>query len=406
MDIFIAGAGIGGLSAALFLHAAGHKVRLFEAAGALRELGVGINVQSHAVAELARLGLQPRLEAAGNPCIEWGMYNAFGQEIWREPRGLKAGHDWPQISIHRGRLQGILGAALTERLGAEAIAFGHRFVGFEDRGSEVTARFATRAGEVTATGDILIGADGIHSALRRLLHPNEGDPIFNGAVLWRGITRWKPYLSGGTQVFIGTPDQKFIVYPITPPDADGMQTTNWIAQVSSPEMLNREDWNREGRREDFLPLYDSWSFDWLDVPGMIRAAETVFEFPMVDCDPLPRWGGGRVTLLGDAAHPMVPIGANGGSQAIRDGAAIADALAARGDPIEALAAYEALRRPATAEIVLSNRQLGPEEVMKMAHERAPQGFRHVEDVISRAELEEVSRRYRTVTWAKREPAAP
>ena len=400
MDILIAGAGIGGLSAALFLNAAGHRVRLFEAVSALKELGVGINMQPHAVRELARLGLQPRLEAAGNPCVEWAMANMFGQDIWHEPRGLKAGHDWPQISIHRGRLQGILAGAVAERLGADAIATGHRFVSYRERGDTVVARFATRAGEVEATGDILIGADGIHSTLRRILHPGEGDPVYNGAILWRGLTRWPSYLSGGTQVFAGHPDQKFIVYPITPPDAEGMQVTNWIAQVSAPMMLNREDWNREGRREDFLPLYETWNFDWLDVPGMIRAAETVYEFPMVDRDPLPRWGLGRVTLLGDAAHPMVPIGANGGSQAIRDAAAIADALASHRDPVAALAAYEAERRPATAEIVLSNRQLGPEEVLKMAHDRAPGGFRDVEDVISRAELEDVSRRYRTVTWAK------
>jgi 2-polyprenyl-6-methoxyphenol hydroxylase-like FAD-dependent oxidoreductase len=401
MEILIAGAGIGGLSAALFLTASGHRVRLFEAAGTLRELGVGINIQPHAVAELARLGLQPRLEAAGNPCIEWGMYNAFGQEIWREPRGVKAGHDWPQISIHRGRLQGVLGEAVRERVGPDAIAFGHRFTGFDTRGDRVAARFVTASGEVSAEGDVLIGADGIHSTLRRLLHPDEGPPVYNGAILWRGLTRWPSYLSGGTQAFAGTPDLKFIVYPITPPDADGMQTTNWIAQVSAPEMLNREDWNREGRREDFLPLYESWRFDWLDVPAMIRAAETVYEFPMVDRDPLPAWGTGRVTLMGDAAHPMVPIGANGGSQAIRDAAALADALSTHGDPAAALAAYEAERRPATAEIVLSNRQLGPEEVMKMAHERAPGGFRHVEEVISREELEAVSRRYRAVTWARR-----
>jgi 2-polyprenyl-6-methoxyphenol hydroxylase-like FAD-dependent oxidoreductase len=238
------------------------------------------------------------------------------------------------------------------------------------------------------------------------LHPDEGDPVYNGAILWRGITRWPSYLSGGTQVFAGTPDRKFIVYPITPPDAEGRQLTNWIAQVSAPAMLNREDWNREGRREDFLPLYESWSFDWLDVPAVIRAADTVFEFPMVDRDPLPRWATGRVTLLGDAAHPMVPIGANGGSQAIRDAAAIADALDAHADAVAALTAYEAERRPVTAEIVLSNRQLGPEEVMKLAHERAPQGFRHVEDVISRTELEDVSIRYRSVTWAKRDAPAP
>ena len=290
--------------------------------------------------------------------------------------------------------------------GADAITTGHRLTGFEDKGDRVVAHFATRdGGTVEVSGDVLIGADGIHSTVRHALYPHEGDPIYNGAILWRGMTRARSYLSGGTQAFAGHPDQKFIVYPITPPDADGMQLTNWICQVSALAMLHREDWNRAGRREDFLGLYEDWRFDWLDVPEMIRRADAVYEFPMVDRDPLPRWSFGRVTLLGDAAHPMVPIGANGGSQAIRDASAIAVAFAAHADPTEALAAYEDERRPATAEIVLSNRQLGPEEVMKMAHERAPEGFARVETVISRQELEEVSRRYRGVTWAQNKAIA-
>jgi 2-polyprenyl-6-methoxyphenol hydroxylase-like FAD-dependent oxidoreductase len=400
MEILIAGAGIGGLSAALFLHQKGHRVHLFDSVAALRELGVGINIQPHAVRELDKIGLKERLAAVGNPCIEWGMFNKFGQTIWREPRGLAAGHGWPQISVHRGRLQAVLHDAVKERLGAGAVATDHRLVSFEERNGRVTARFATGS---TAEGDVLIGADGIHSTVRRTLHPNEGDPIYNGAILWRGLARWPSYLTGGTQCFIGHPDQKFIVYPIEPPGADGTQLTNWICQVTTPAMKNREDWNREGRFEDFLPQYEDWDFDWLDVPAMIRSTATVFEFPMVDRDPLPRWSFGRVTLLGDAAHPMVPIGANGGSQAIRDASAIADAFAAHADPIEALATYEQERRSTTAEIVLSNRQLGPEEVMKMAHERAPHGFVRIEEVIPHAELEAVSQRYRSVTWASPTP---
>jgi 2-polyprenyl-6-methoxyphenol hydroxylase-like FAD-dependent oxidoreductase len=404
MQVIVAGAGIGGLSAALFLHARGVPVRVFEAVAELKEFGVGINLQPHAVAELAKLGLEKRLDRAGNRCLEWGMFNKFGQAIWREPRGVAAGHDWPQISIHRGKLQGILLAAVTERLGRDAVVSGHRLSGFEDGGRKVRARFATRdypGAETTIECNALIGADGIHSAVRRQLYPDEGDPIFAGATLWRGMTRGKPYLTGATQVFCGHPRQKFIAYPITPPDADGMQMLNWIADVHADAMLNREDWNREGRLADFLPLYEGWRFDWLDVPAVIQGADAVWEFPMVDRDPLPRWSFGRVTLLGDAAHPMYPIGANGGSQAIRDASALADAFAGHADPAAALEAYDGARREIANAIVVSNRRLGPEQALKLADERAPDGFDRIEDVIPQWELEEISRRYRDVTWAKR-----
>jgi len=409
MDIVIAGAGIGGLTAALFLHAHGHRVRLFDAVSELKELGVGINIQPHAVRELAKIGLDETIARAGNSCVEWGMFNKFGQTIWREPRGLAAGHDWPQVSIHRGRLQGILLAAVKSRIGADAVACGHRLVGFEERASRITAKFATRSRSAPATeitGDVLIGADGIHSAVRAILYPREGGPVYGGAILWRGVSRTRPFFAGGTMIFAGHPDQKFISYPITPPDADGLAVMNWIAQVSAAEMLHPEDWNRAGRLDDFLPLYEEWRFPWLDVPAMIRDADAVWEFPMVDRDPLPRWSFGRVTLLGDAAHPMYPVGSNGGSQAIRDASALADALAANAYPVAALDAYERERRAVTGEIVLSNRQLGPEEVLKMAHERAPGGFERIEDVIPHHELEAVSRRYSAMTWATRDAAAP
>jgi 5-methylphenazine-1-carboxylate 1-monooxygenase len=406
MKIVIAGGGIGGLAAALFLQAEGIEVDVYESVPQFQELGVGINLQPHAVRELELLDLRAELEAAGNSCDEWAMFNRLGQEIWREPRGRAAGHAWPQISIHRGRLQGILLAAARKRLGPERIHTDHHLVAFERAADRIAATFATarRNGpSVRIEADVLIGADGIHSIVRKLLYPAEGDPVFAGMLLWRGMTRTKPLFGGHTMVFAGYREQKFIAYPVAPPGADGLQMLNWIAEIHADKMVRREDWNREGRLEEFLPAYSDWQFSWADVPKIIRDADRVYEYPMIDRDPLPRWSFGPVTLLGDAAHPMYPIGANGASQAIRDGRALAQALAKSGTGTECLAHYEQERREATNQIVLSNRQLGPEQVMQMAHERAPNGFEQIEDVISRDELTTIAQRYRAVTWVT--PAA-
>jgi 2-polyprenyl-6-methoxyphenol hydroxylase-like FAD-dependent oxidoreductase len=406
MDIVIAGGGIGGLSTALFLHRVGLRARVYEQVPELKELGVGVNLHPQAVGEMARIGLDEALATAGNNCLEWGLFNRFGQEIWREPRGRLAGHDWPQISIHRGRLQGLLLTAVRQRLGPDAIVTGHRFTGCQQRGGKVTSRFATAGGEQIVESDILIGADGIHSTLRHILFPDEGPPSYGGSVLWRGTIMMEPFFEGRAMILAGYSGCKIIAYPMTAPNAEGMAEVNWLADLASDTMLNREDWNRKGRFQDFAPIFADWRFDWLDVPRMIGETTEVYEYPMVDRDPLPRWSFGRVTLLGDAAHPMYPVGSNGASQAIRDGAALAEALSEEADLDRALARYEHHRREPTAQIVMSNRGSGPETVMNIAHERAPNGFRHIHDVIPRAELEAVSQRYRTLTAApKPVPAA-
>jgi 2-polyprenyl-6-methoxyphenol hydroxylase-like FAD-dependent oxidoreductase len=169
---------------------------------------------------------------------------------------------------------------------------------------------------------------------------------------------------------------------------------NWIADFRREQTLGREDWNRPGNPEDILPAFATWRFDWLDVPEIIASAEGIYEFPMVDRDPLRQWSHGRMTLLGDAAHPMYPIGSNGSTQAIRDASAIVDALCETHDVVAALSRYQACRLPATSAIVKSNRELGPEVVMQIAEARAPEGFANIEDVIPRTELEEVAGRYK------------
>lgn len=398
MRVIVAGAGIGGLACALALHAAGHEIRVFEAAREILPLGVGINLLPHAAEILAELGLLDEIAAQGVATSELVYFNRLGQRIWGEPRGVRAGHAAPQISLPRGVLQSVLLDAAIARLGAEHVVCDRRLAGFSQDESQVTARLSNAAGEAFAlSADILVAADGIHSVARAAFYPGEGPPTYSGRILWRATTLAAPFLTGASMIMAGHQDQKFVAYPIGAPRADGLQKINWIAELRIAESLRREDWNRRGAPEDFLPRFEDWRFDWLDVPALIRGAEAVYEYPMVDRDPLPRWSHGRVTLLGDAAHPMYPIGSNGASQAILDARALGEALAATDDPAGGLAAYEQARLSATAAIVLANRGNGPEQCMQLAQERAPEGFERIEDVFAPGELEAMAARYKVLT---------
>jgi 2-polyprenyl-6-methoxyphenol hydroxylase-like FAD-dependent oxidoreductase len=404
MKVLIAGAGIGGLTSALALHARGIEARVFESVRELAPLGVGINLLPHAMAALAELGLLDEIAALGVRTAELCYFNRHGQLIWREPRGLDAGYPVPQVSVHRGELQLALLRAVRARLGAHAVRTGCALESFAtERDGRVCARF----GGAEAAGDLLVGADGIHSAVRRHFHPREGAPRWSGNVLWRATARAKPFLTGRSMFMAGSRRVKFVAYPITEVGDDGLCLVNWVAELdrSGTPLADREDWNRRGDFADFLPAFEGWRFPWLDVPELIRAARAVYEFPMVDRNPLPGWTHGRVTLLGDAAHPMYPIGSNGASQAILDARALANALADEKDVDAALARYEGERRPATAKIVLSNREHGPECVLDFAEERSPDGFARVEDVFAPGELESISARYKQVAgFARPQPS--
>jgi len=396
MKVLIAGSGIGGLACALMLHDRGLDVEIHEQAPTIRELGVGINVLPQAVAELARIGLLERLDEVAVRTSELFYLNRFGQEVWHERRGLAAGHPVPQFSIHRGRLQALLLAAVLARIGPGAVRVAHRLRTFEQDEHQVTARFVDRAGAelAPATGDVLIGADGIRSVVRRHLVPDEGGPQWNGLTIWRGARDWPVFLDGCSMVICGGLTSKIVLYPIGSGSAPGTRLVNWAVvgrkgpATASP---SAQDWSRTGRWDDVLPKLDGFHVPVVDVAAMVRATPTFWEYPMSDRDPLTTWTNGRVTLLGDAAHPMYPVGSNGASQAILDSRCLADALADSGDPVTALADYEAARLPVTAEIVRGNRLGGPEGVIDAVDALAPDGFDDIEAVMPRAEREAMVR---------------
>jgi 2-polyprenyl-6-methoxyphenol hydroxylase-like FAD-dependent oxidoreductase len=407
MKITIAGAGIGGLVAAMCLHRAGFEVEVLDQVSELRPLGVGINIQAGAVRILSGLGLEPALAATGIETRELRYANRHGQTIWADPRGRHAGLPWPQFSIHRGELQMILFDAAKAMLGADRIRFSRRIAGFEQRGQKVFARFVDRDGHTVeeTESDLLIGADGIHSVVRAQFYPNEGPPKWQGILMWRGVTVGKPFLGGASMVQAGHHTQKFVCYPISRAHAErGEALINWISDLyQGPHAAPpREDWNKPGKLEDFLPRFKAWDFGWLDVPEVIAKAHTILEFPMVDRDPLPRWSHGRVTLLGDAAHPMYPIGSNGASQSIIDGDALTQELLAGDDPEKALQRYEQRRLPPMARIVESNRRKGIDIMLDIVEERAPQGFTRLESVLSPDELEKIVGDYKKLVAQDRE----
>ncbi len=397
MPVIIAGAGIGGLALALSLEKLGIEFILFDAAPELKPLGVGINILPHATGELAEFGILPALEKVSVRTRELRYINKFGQLIFNEPRGLYAGHDLPQLSIHRGRLHAIMLAAVRERCGDTAIRPGHRFESFEQSESGVTAHFRCVDGSLfTQTGRALVGADGIHSAVRAQLHPEDGEMQWNGIMMWRGVVDWPVFDGGDTMIVSGDMKEKLLYYPILPGASDGTMLTNWvlcskISEGGAPPP-RRESWARHGVLNEVIPFARQFRIPGLDVAAMITATSDFLEYPMCDREPLTSWGKGRVTLLGDAAHPMFPVGSNGAAQAVIDGKRLAQYLSG-GQVDDAIRAYEAERIPVTSAIVRSNRGGGPERVVDVVSERAPNGFDRLEDVITREELAAIGGSY-------------
>jgi len=407
MDVIIIGAGVGGLTLALELHEIGIASRVFEAAPEIKQVGVGVTLLPHCVKVLGELGLVDHLARLAVTTKESVFFNRFGQRIHSEPTGRYAGYEWPQFQAHRADILTVLLEAFKARVGEERLHLGWQCTGFEQVATCATAKFVARAtGDALPPqkGDVIIACDGLHSVIRKQLHPGEGDPVYSGVNMWRGVTRWKPYLTGDSYARAGwmTPG-KMVIYPIRNNiDAEGRTLISWVCEVTTPKYEKR-DWNRPGRLEEFIGPFEDWNWDWLDVPAMIRASDMILEFPMIDQDPLPWWTQGRVTLLGDAAHPMVPRGSNGAGQAILDTVALRDELLAHKDPVDALRAYENKRLAATANVVLTNRKNPPDAILREVWQRTgDKPFKNIDDVISKAEIMAISDGYKKVAGYDRE----
>ncbi|HWD06259.1 MAG TPA: flavin-dependent oxidoreductase [Amycolatopsis sp.] len=399
MKVVIVGAGIGGLTTALRLHAAGIECVVHEQSERVAELGVGINALPHAVKELAAIGLLDQLDAIGIRTRDLSYNHRLGQVILRKPCGLDAGFTLPQFCLHRGRLQGMLLRVVRERLGPDSVKTGHRLIAFDQAENGVRASFADRHSDEPTTdhGDVLVAADGIHSAVRALLYPDEGPPRWNGVLMWRGATDWPEFGGGRSMIVAGGTAAKLVIYPIAQGKTAGTRLTNWAVCIRTGQPGDpppeRQDWAKPGDRAELARHVQRFRSTEVDHEALIEATEEIFEFPMCDRDPLPAWSRGRVTLLGDAAHPMYPMGSNGAGQAILDATSLATRLTENADPVEALRAYEDDRRGPTADIVLRNREGGPENVIDEVERLAPDGFTRLEDVIDQATLEAVVASY-------------
>ncbi len=400
INIAIVGGGIAGLALALGLKRKGLSCEIYESVPEIKELGVGITLLPHGMRELAALGVQDKLEAAGIENLESVFFNRYGQYIYSEPRGRHAGYSVPEVGIHRGKLHRILFDETVAQIGEKHIHTGHRCVGVDQDEAGATVHFvdpATGTSLPSVRADVVVACDGINSAIRKQFYPNE-KMAFSGINTWRGVTKHKPILTGKSYMRVGSIETgKMVIYPIVDNiDADGNQLINWMAEIQR-DSAAMNDWNQSGKAADFLDIFKDWKFDWLDVPALIANAEQILEYPMVDKDPVSQWTFGRITFMGDAAHPMYPRGSNGSAQALIDARTLADELSKTNDPQLALKSYETLRLAPTAKIVLTNRATPPDFIIMKADELSGgKPFSNIDDLISQDELRAISDHYKQV----------
>ena len=397
--VLIAGGGIGGLVVALTLHQVGVPCIVFEAVAELQPLGVGINLQPNAVRELHELGFDDALlDTVGIQAREWALVGRNGNDVYSEPRGRLAGYRWPQYSVHRGLLQMLLLQTVRERLGPDAVRLGRRVIGYRQNDGGVTALIERRDGSTEQVDcRLLIAADGLHSAIRAQMHPQQPPIQWGGAIMWRGTSPGVPVRSGASFVGLGSLKHRVVLYPIGPADpASGLATINWIAEITVDNAggWTQGDWNRRVALQDFAHHFDGWNYGWLDVPAMLRGAQEMFEYPMIDRDPVPTWVDGRVALLGDAAHVMYPVGSNGASQAIVDARVLGAALVQHGVTPAALQAYDQQLCEPVSALVLRNRGAGPFGLLGLVDERCGGVFDDIDAVIPAAEREAFMARYK------------
>ena len=398
MTVIVAGGGIAGMTMALTCHQLELPVIVHESVKTIEPLGVGINLQPNAVRELFELGLESDLAEIGIQAKEWALVGKNGNDVWSEPRGLDAGYRWPQYSVHRGHLQMMLYQQVLKRLGPKAVISDSRLKGYNNDNDYVLAHFVDSDGkEQKVEGSILVGADGLHSSVRAQMHPNDGPPKWGGAVMWRGTTQAKPIRTGASFVLLGKLEQRFVCYPISQPDPiTGKAIINWIAELTydTSKEWGHSDWNTQVPVEKFINHFSDWSYEWLDVPQLIREASAVYEYPMVDRDPLTTWVDGRCVLVGDAAHVMYPVGSNGASQAIVDTRVLGSAFVKHGLDQTALLHYESLNLKEMNELVIRNRGAGPIGILGIVEERCGGVFDKIEDVIPRSEIEQYMSNYK------------
>lgn len=397
--VLVAGGGIGGLCVALTLHQIDVPCLVLESVRHLQPLGVGINMQPNAVRELYELGIGPeQLDAIGLQTREFVLVGLNGKEVYAEPRGVRAGYKWPQYSVHRGGLQMLLYQAVLDRLGASAVRTGMTVIGYRNDASGVCAMIETRDGEqVEIEGSLLIGADGLHSAVRAQMHPNQPPIQWGGAIMWRGVTPGRPIRTGASFIGLGTHRHRVVFYPISNPDpVTGLASINWIAEITVDNKAGwpTGDWNRRVELESFIHHFEGWNYDWLDVPAMLRGADAVYEYPMIDRDPVPTWVDGNVALLGDAAHVMYPTGSNGASQAMMDARVLGAAMLEHGATARALQAYDARLCAEISAVVLRNRGAGPFGLLNLLDERCGGVFDDIDAVIPAAERDAFMSRYK------------
>ena len=394
MHVIIVGAGIGGLTAALSLEKAGIEATVFESTESIEPLGVGINVLPHAARELIALGLKDDLDRLAIRTRSMKYFSRRGKLVISVPCGEYAGYNWPQYSLHRGELQVLLLETFKRRAGKDRVVTGHQLGSFSQNEDSVTANFidpSSNKPRADATGDLLAGADGLHSATRKTLYPDEGAAVYAGMVCFRGAVKTSPYLDGESMIICGDNRLRLVSYPISGSlQRKGHSHINWIAAVPFvTDKRQEEDWGKLTSPDNLIKLYNSWQFDWLDVPGIISDTEQIFEFPIYDRDPLEQWTFDRVTLLGDAAHPLIPVSSSGAVHAIIDGRALAYALAKHRDPVAGLQAYEADRLPKANQVVLASRRNGPDEVLEIVRNECPEDADDIHGHVSKTRLQSV-----------------
>lgn len=395
--VIIAGGGIAGLTLGLTLHQIGVPFTVFEAAREMKPLGVGINLQPNAVRELFDLGITAdELDKVGLPAEEWALVGLNGREVYAEPRGLGAGYNWPQYAVHRGQLHMLLYDTLISRAGADAVQLGAKVTGYTKDSAGVVATVQAAGANNTETGAVLVAADGIHSAIRAQMYPDQPPIHWGGAVMWRGTVRAKPMRTASSFVGLGTHRHRMVIYPISKPDEDGTALINWIAEVTMDDAgaWQQDGWFKPVAIDEFIHHFEEFRYDWLDVPAMLRDADCAYVNPMIDRDPVPSWVDGAVALMGDAAHAMYPTGSNGASQAIVDARVIGAKMFEHGVTKTALAAYDAQLCAPVSELVLRNRGAGPFGLLNLLDERCGGVFDDIETVIPADERKDFMAKYK------------